>query len=453
MADRVHRVRVESLSISSLKLHARNPRTHSPRQLRQIADSIRQFGFTNPILVDAQGGVIAGHGRVKAAELLGMESVPTIRLECMSEAQKRAYVIADNKLAENAGWDRQLLALELQYLSELNLDFDLTVTGFQTAEIDLLIGEASATDEALDELPAIDESAPPVSQPGDLWILGRHRLLCGDARRTESLELLLGGKLAQVVFIDPPYNVPIAGHVSGRGAIRHREFAMGTGEMSERQFIGFLKTVFRHLIAHSATGSIHFVCMDWRHLFEVLRAARGLYTELKNLCVWNKDNSGMGSLYRSKHELVLVFKKGKEPHINNVELGRYGRSRTNVWDYPGVNTFRNGRLEELKMHPTVKPVALVADAILDCSKRGGTVLDCFGGSGTSLMAAEKTGRSAFLLELDPVYVDVSIKRFSKFTGAKVTHTQTGRTFDELAHQRNTPAGKKRNANGKEMADG
>jgi DNA modification methylase len=453
MADRVRSVGVEFLSISSLKLHARNPRTHSPRQIRQIADSIRQFGFTNPILVDAESGVIAGHGRIKAAKLLGMESVPTIRLERMSEAEKRAYVIADNRLAENAGWHRELLALELEYLSDLNLDFDLTITGFETAEIDLLIGETSATDDTLDELPAIDESAPLVSQPGDLWILGRHRLLCGDARRTESFEQLLAGRLAQLVFTDPPYNVPITGHVSGRGAIRHREFAMGSGEMSEKQFIWFLKSVFRHLIAHSASGSIHFVCMDWRHLFEVLRAARGRYTEQKNLCVWNKDNSGMGSLYRSKHELVLVFKNGKEPHINNVELGRYGRSRTNVWDYPGVNTFRNGRLEELEMHPTVKPVGLVADAIRDCSRRDGVVLDCFGGSGTSLIAAEKTGRSAFLLELDPVYVDVSIRRFSKLTGTKVMHQRTGRIFDELAHQRNIPTGKKCNANGREMVDG
>jgi DNA modification methylase len=453
MADRLHRVRVEFLPISSLKLYARNPRTHSPRQIRQIADSIRQFGFTNPILVDAEGGVIAGHGRVKAAKLLGMESVPTIRLERMSEAEKRAYVIADNKLAENAGWDRELLALELEYLSELNLDFDLTVTGFETAEIDLLIGESGATADALDELPAVDESAPLVSQLGDLWILGRHRLLCGDARRLESFEQLLGGRLAQVVFTDPPYNVPIAGHVSGRGAIRHREFAMGSGEMSEKQFIAFLKTVFHNLIAHSASGSIHFVCMDWRHLFEVLRAARGLYAQLKNLCVWNKDNAGLGSLYRSKHELVLVFKNGNEPHINNVELGRYGRSRTNVWDYPGVNTFRNGRLEELEMHPTVKPVGLVADAILDCSKRGGMVLDCFGGSGTSLIAAEKTGRSAFLLELEPVYVDVSVRRLSKLTGTKVMHAQTGRTFDELAHERNTSAVKKRKANKRETVDG
>jgi DNA modification methylase len=455
MADRLPSIRVEFLPISSLKLYARNPRTHSPKQIRQIADSIRRFGFTNPILVDSEGGVIAGHGRVRGAQHLGMESVPTIRLEHMSEEEKRAYVIADNKLAENAGWDRELLALELEYLSELDLDFDLTITGFETAEIDLLIGEhsANATNAVADQIPEVDESAPAVSRLGDAWTLGPHCLLCGDATRLKSFEQLLGGRLAEMTFVDPPYNVGIGGHVSGRGAIRHREFAMGSGEMSEKQFIAFLRTVFRNLIAHSASGSIHFVCMDWRHLFELLSAGRQVYSELKNLCIWNKNNGGLGSLYRSKHELVFVFKHGAGAHINNVELGRFGRNRTNVWDYPGVNTFRNGRLEELEMPPTVKPAALVADAILDCSKRGGLILDGFGGSGTTLIAAETTGRRAFLLELDPVYVDVSIRRFSKFTGTKVIHVQSGRTFDQLACERNTSPGRKHKANKREMADG
>jgi len=397
----------------------------------------RKFGFTNPILIDADGNVLAGHGRVLAAKLLGIEWVPTIRLDHMSEAQKRAYVLADNKLAENAGWDRELLALELQYLSELDLDFDLTITGFEAAEIDVLIqslDDGGTYDEA-DEVPEIDQSVPPISRIGDLWILGRHRLLCADATGAESFERLLQGKQAQMVFIDPPYNVPIDGNVCGSGSIKHREFAMAAGEMSEDEFTGFLTTIFGHLTCHSVSGSIHFVCMDWRHVFELMSAGRKVYSELKNLCVWNKDNGGMGSLYRSKHELVFVFKNGSEPHINNVELGRHGRCRTNVWDYAGVNSLRDGRLDELAMHPTVKPVALVADAILDCSKRDGIVLDCFGGSGTTLIGAEKTGRRGYLMEIDPAYVDVTNERFEKLMGKEAIHAETGASFTEMQRER------------------
>jgi DNA modification methylase len=434
---------VEQRPIASLKPHARNPRTHSARQLGQIADSISQFGFVNPVLIDADGGVIAGHGRIEAAKLLGMECVPTIRLDRMSEAQKRAYVLADNKLAENAGWDRELLALELQYLTELEIDFDVTVTGFETAEIDLLIGDlqvGQASDQA-DEVPAIEAEAA-VSQPGDLWLLGKHRLLCADATESASFERLLDGARAQMVFTDPPYNVPINGNVCGTGAIRHREFAMAAGEMSRAEFTGFLRSSLGLLADHSVDGSIHFVCMDWRHMSELLAAGSEVYRELKNLCVWNKDNGGLGSFYRSKQELVFVFKHGTGKHINNVELGRFGRNRTNVWDYPGVNSLHQGQLDDLAMHPTVKPVALVADAIRDCSRRDGIVLDCFGGSGTTLIAAHKTGRRGYLIELDPQYVDVIIKRYQKLTGHPAVHADSGATFTQVQTERasgNAPA--------------
>ena len=384
---------------------------------------------------------MAGHGRLNAAKLLGMEQVPTIRLDQMTEAQKRAFVIADNKLAENAGWDRKLLALELQYVCELDIDFDLTTTGFETGEIDVLLGEIDADGiDGLDQLPELDHSEPPVSCAGDLSSLGPHRVLCADSREKESFDRLFRGTLAQMAFIDPPYNVPIDGHVSGLGAIRHPEFAMASGEMPPQEFITFLQTAFGHSANHSINGSIHFICMDWRHLLELLTAGQGVYSELKNLCVWNKNNGGMGSLYRSKHELVFVFKAGSGPHINNVDLGRHGRNRTNVWDYAGVNTLREGRLEELAMHPTVKPVALVADAILDCSKRGGLVLDCFGGAGTTLIAAQKTGRRAYLIELDPIYVDVTIRRFEKITREKAVHADTGLGFAHLEKQRREQAG-------------
>jgi DNA modification methylase len=239
------------------------------------------------------------------------------------------------------------------------------------------------------------------------------------------------GQTAQMVFSDPPYNVPVDGHVCGLGRIKHREFAMAAGEMSELEFITFLQTVLGHLAAHSANGSIHFICIDWRHLHELLTAARAVYAAFKNLCIWNKTNGGMGSLYRSKHELVLVFKHGTAAHINNIDLGRHGRYRTNVWDYAGTNTLGAERGEELEMHPTVKPVALVADAILDCSRRGGIVLDCFAGSGTTLIAAERTRRRAFAMEIDPRYVDTAVRRWQEYSGAAAVLAGTKLTFAKV----------------------
>jgi DNA modification methylase len=397
---------VASLTITykdpaQLKPRARNPRTHTAKQIRQIQASIKEFGFINPVLIDGTNGIIAGHGRVEAAKLVGMHDVPTVRVDHLTPTQIRAYVIADNKLAENAGWDRELLTLELQELS-VELNFDVTVTGFETAEIDLLIEEFSEdTSDEADELPEIDRSIPAVTRLGDCWRIGDHFLLCGDALKVDSYDQLLGGSKAQLIFTDPPYNVAIAGNVSGLGRNRHREFAMASGEMSIIEFTKFLETTFKRLVAYSSNGSIHFICMDWRHMREVLEAAEAPYSELKNLCVWSKTNAGMGSLYRSQHE--FVFKNGTRPHINNVELGRFGRNRTNVWNYAGASSFGSTRDTELAMHPTVKPLSLVADAILDCSKRGGIVLDAFAGSGTTLIAAEKTGRRGYGIELDPHY--------------------------------------------------
>lgn len=419
MTPCIRDLRVETVSVSSLKPYPRNARTHSKRQIRQIADSIREFGWTNPILIDDRAGLIAGHGRIEAAKLLGLVQVPVIRLADMSEAQKRAYVIADNKLAENAGWDRGLLAIEIQGLIEIDPLFDIEMTGFVMGEIDVLIGEqAVAADRAAaNRQSEIDPDRPMISKPGDLWMLGSHRLLCGDATKPESFAKLLDGEKAQMIFTDPPYNVRIDGHVCGLGSVKHDEFAMASGEMSEAEFTTFLKTVLGNLAAASADGSIHYVCMDWRHMLELLSAGRQVYADLKNICVWNKTNGGMGSLYRSKHEMVAVFKNGDAPHINNVELGRHGRYRTNVWDYEGVNTFGKER-DALAMHPTVKPVQLIEDAILDCSDRGDSVLDAFCGSGSTLIAAERSGRRGFGLELEPKYVDASLRRFRDLTGVE-----------------------------------
>jgi DNA modification methylase len=426
-------LRIELVPIGKLKPYKLNARTHSEKQIGQIELSILTNGFANPILTDDDLNLIAGHGRLLAAQRIGLKHVPVIRIAHLSESQKRALRLADNKIAENAGWDLTVLAQELEYLSTLDFDFDLALTGFETPEIDVLIqsNAACASDGDDDEIPEIDRSNPPVTRVGDLWIVGDHRLICADSTDQTSFRKLIGRKKAQLVFTDPPYNVPIDGNVSGLGSIKHREFPMASGEMTIPQFIAFLKTVLRNLVAFSTAGSIHFLCMDWRHVFELLSAGRGVYSELKNICIWAKNNAGMGSLYRSQHELVLVFKNGTAPHINNVELGRFGRHRTNIWHYLGGN----GRRDELAMHPTVKPVAMVADAILDCSQRGGIVLDCFGGSGTTLIAAGKTGRRAYVMELDPIYVDTTINRFEKLTSQQAIHSDTGRTFAQMKLER------------------
>lgn len=427
MPKSVRDLTVEALPVSALKPYANNPRTHTKKQIRQIAQSIETFGWTNPILIDADDGVIAGHGRLAAAAQLGLETVPVIRIENMSAAQKRAYVIADNRLAELAGWDDTLLAVELQGLVDIDLDFDIEITGFAMGEIDTLIDglkDIDAPDEA-DRLPDLDPGQPPVSKPGDLWLLGHHRLLCGNALEESAYDRLMDGESAQMVFTDPPCNVRIDGHVCGLGSVKHEEFAMASGEMSETEFTTFLNTALGRMATNSLDGAIHFVCMDWRHLYELLVAGKSVYSELKNLCVWNKTNGGMGSLYRSKHELVAVFKTGHAPHINNVELGVHGRYRTNVWDYAGINSFGADRNDALATHPTVKPVALVEDAIKDCSDRGGIVLDGFSGSGTTIIAAERAGRRGFGIELDPRYVDATLQRYRDLTGDEPVHAESG----------------------------
>ncbi len=422
-----------------LKERDRNPRTHSKKQIDQIVRSIEQFGFTNPLLVDSEKRLIAGHGRLAAARLLKIETVPTVCLADMSPDHVRAYVIADNKIAENAGWDRELLAIEFKYLAELDIDFDLSVTGFDTPEIDIIFGEhdqlsaSQANAEAPEEV-LTPSDGPAVSAVGDVWLMGNHRLLCGDSTVRESYVQLMSGAKADMIFSDPPYNVPIEGHVSGAGAIKHREFAMASGEMSSSQFVDFLKSVFTHMAKNSKDGSIHFLCMDWRHIAEMMEATKDAYTELKNLCVWAKTNGGMGSLYRSQHELVFVFKSGQGKHTNNVELGRHGRNRTNVWSYPGVNTWGPSR-GDLSLHPTVKPIALVADAILDCSSRKDIILDPFAGSGTTFLAAQKTGRNGYGIEIDPAYCDLIVERMRQAFGIEATLEATGEGFESIRRSR------------------
>lgn len=353
---------------------------------RTNTPTIETFGFTNPVLVSDEGEIIAGHGRVEAARTLGIEAVPTLPLSHLSVAQRKAYVLADNKLALNAGWDQDILAIELQGL--LDVEFDVSLTGFSLAEVDFVLDASDerkvepAPDEAVDriELPP----SRPVTRRGDLWGLGQHRLLCGDAQVGSDYDRLLMDEGVDLVFTDPPYNVKIDGHVCGLGEVRHREFAFASGEMDRGEFTRFLTTTLSNMASHCRDGAIAFVGMDWRHMREVLDAGEAAFTELKNLCVWNKTNGGMGTFHRSKHELVFVFKTGTAEH------------------------------------PTVKPVALVADAIRDCSKRGEIVLDAFGGSGSTLIAAQTCGRKARLIEYDPAYCDTIITRWQRLTG-KTAH--------------------------------
>ena len=426
----------QSCAIEDLAPYANNARTHSKKQVRQIAGSIRRFGFCNPVLIADDNTIIAGHGRVEAAKLIGMTEVPVRRLSHLSKDEVRAYILADNKLAENAGWDRDLLAIEMQGL--IDLDFDIEGLGFSTVEIDLTIGDkqpvASEADSILDRVEPVSQG-PAVTRAGELWLLGPHRLLCGDARSKSDVARLCDGKPATLLFTDPPYNVPIDGHVTGLGRIRHREFALASGEMDEAAFTAFLTDSLEAAASQLADGAIAYVCMDWRHMREVLAAGHAVFSELKNLCVWNKTNGGMGSFYRSKHELVFAFKKGTAPHINTFGLGDTGRYRTNVWDYPGISSLGATRDEELAMHPTVKPVALIADAIKDCSRRGDVILDVFGGSGSTLIAADQCGRIARLIEIDPLYCDTIMRRFERLTGEQARLAETGRTFADLMAER------------------
>ena len=431
------RISVVYRRTEDLKPNPANPRCHTKKQVRQIANSIRIFGFNVPILIDGDGKIVGGHGRWLACHLLGVTEVPTVCLDHLTPAQARAFMIADNKLAELAAWDDRLLAEQLQDLSVHGLDFNIEVTGFEMGEIDLRIAAldepAARDDDPADEVPELS-AGPSVSKIGDLWQLHRHRLLCGSALDSTVFTTLMGEKRAAMIFIDPPYNVRVDGHASGLGAIHHRSFPMASGEMDGAEFTAFLAGAFRNLAAFSVDGSLHYICMDWRHVEELLAAGREAYDELKNLCVWAKDSAGMGSLYRSQHELVFVFKHGRNGHRNNVQLGRFGRNRSNVWRYPGANSFaRCGEEGNLSvLHPTVKPVAMVADAILDCSARGDIVLDAFLGSGTTLIAAERTGRRCCGLELDAGYVDTIVRRWQALTGGSALHAESGRSFDDLA---------------------
>jgi len=426
---------IENIRVSSLKPHDSNPRKHSKKQIKQIGESIKTFGFRVPVLVDDDNRLICGHGRVKACQLLGIENVPAIRATGMNESEIRAFMIADNRLAENAQWDDLLLAENFEFLADSLPDFDLEITGFDYGEIENLIVEAKETIRPEPAIPDVPTGIP-VTRAGDIWLLGSHRIICGDSRDPSTYDrLFTDGRKAAMIFTDPPYNLS-AREIGQTCEGAHGDFEMGSGEMSRSEFAAFLESIFSLLRQYSSDGSIHYICMDWRHIGEMISAGDKVYDELKNLCVWVKSAGGMGTFYRSQHELIFAFKAGKAKHQNHFQLGQHGRYRSNVWNHPSVMHLKgkggdqSGR-KALKLHPTIKPVALVEDALRDCSRRNEIVLDSFLGSGTTLLAADNTERICYGVELSPRYVDVAVTRWQEWTGEDAVHEKYGCTFNDL----------------------
>ncbi len=431
------RLRIEYRHIDEIRPDPRNPRDHSRRQIKKLAGIIRKLGCNVPLLLDRNANLLAGHARYQACKSLGLTEIPTICLEHLDQHQARAFMLADNRIAELSQWNEKILAEHLKELSELTLDLDVELTGFEMGEIDLRIESLNAGAEgeadAADALPQSPASKQPVTHAGYLWLLGEHRVLCANTLEDSSYVALMNRKRAAMVLSDPPYNVRIEGNVSGLGRIHHRDFVMGSGEMSEAEFTLFLSRACSLFARYSNAGSLHYLFIDWRHIGELLAAGKVAYTELKNIAVWVKNTPGMGSFLRSQHELVAIFKSGHGRHQNNVRLGEYGRNRSNVWPYPSINSF--GRSGEegnlLVMHATVKPVALLADAIVDCTARGDIVLDGFLGSGSTVIAAERTGRRCHAIEIDPLHVDTAVRRWQVYTRDRARHAATGRFFDEM----------------------
>lgn len=429
MNDLSNHPQIEMVPHGSIHPNPRNPRRHNRKQRGQIEASLRRFGFKGALIVDeATGMILAGNALWEAAGKIGMDDVPVMRVSFVSEADRRAFILAHNKLGDLSSFDVEIVNEELKFL--FDSDYAFEVTGFSTNDLDFSIVTEPEAAETI-ELP--DPNARAVSRTGDLWHVGSHKILCGNSLEPESYELLLAGEPADIVFSDPPYGVRIGGNVSGLGKTRHREFAMMSGEQSASELMAFFRRVFRNCVQFSRPASIHYHCIDWRHAREMQDAADGIYTEFKQLIVWDKGSGSMGTFYRSQHELILVFKSGRGSHVNNFELGQQ-RYRTNIWRYDGAAQFRKGREEDLAAHPTVKPTALVIDAIRDCSNTGDLILDPFAGSGTTALAAHHTGRRCATIEIDPLYVDTALKRLCKVTGVPAIHAD-GRTFDEVAAAR------------------
>jgi len=432
------RLRIDYLGTGSLSPMPGAPRAHPRSQIKVLEKSIAALGFSVPVLIDRHNRLIAGHARVQAAKNLGLAEIPVIRREDLGDAEVKALMLAENKIATLAKSNDKAEAVILLELSQIELGFDIEATGFHLAEIELKIAnidlEGDGTGTADEDERVLVASGPAITRPGDQWGMREHRLLCADAREATSWDKLLDGVVADILFADPPYNVPIEGHVSGLGKYKHREFAMASGELTPAQFKGFLQTVMALAHRHAKPGSVHYWTMDSHHIGEISTAGQAIYKRLLNVAVWVKNQPGMGSFYRSQHELVFIYAKGGAAHRNNIQLGRFGRSRSNVWTYPSAASLARTAEEgnPLAMHPTVKPLALITDILLDASVRGEVVADPFAGSGTTLIAAEKLGRKARCMEIDPGYCDTIIRRWQRWTGEAAVRLSDGLSFDALA---------------------
>ena len=415
-----------------------NARVHPEEQLKMIEASIAAFDFNNPVLVTPEHVLIAGHGRLEAAKKLGLERVPALVLAHLSEAQQRAYRVADNAIMLKGEWSLELLAQELEFVSAVDFDIPVEALGFEMGEIAFLIDDAKSAasrggnDE--EEVVEPDRSLASVSRLGDIWQIGPHGVICGDARDRATYARLLGDRRADVVISDMPWNVPYKGHIGGLGKVQHEEFVMASGEMTREEFRGFTKDVLVLQSDFSRPGALSLQFIDWRSVADMIEVGEEVYDALINLCVWVKPNGGMGSLWRSRHELICVFRTKGARHQNNVQLGKHGRNRTNVWEYAGASSFGAERMKNLAAHATCKPVAMIAEAIKDCTNRGDLVLDAFLGSGTTVMAAHESGRVGAGIELDPHYVDVAVQRIAEVVGTEPVH-EDGRSFEEVREQR------------------
>ena len=432
------RLQIEYVAPGSLVANELNPKKHPDRQINALARNFAEAGFLVPVIIDQKNVIYAGHGRVLAALKAGISMIPAVRLAHLSDHQLRALMLADNRLAELGSIDQQLLAENLKLLTVDGIDLDLeAATAFTMGEIDKVLEEAieQEEEEDPDDAPIATVDGPPVNRLGDLWDLGgRHRLICGSSLEPIVWAQLMDGQKASMSCSDFPYNVKIRGNVSNRSDAR--EFAMASGEMGRKEFTEFETDVFRHIATHSEPASTHMAFTDWRHVLEMQLAGEAVFSELKNVCVWNKLSGSMGSLYRSQHELIFVWKLGRGRSRNNVQLGKFGRNRSNVWNYPGVGTFRHSDEGDLlKLHVTPKPVRMIADAILDVSARGDIVIDAFLGSGPTIIAAERVGRRCFGVEIDPHFADIIIRRFERHSGEAAVHVTSGRTFAEISAER------------------
>ena len=435
----IRKLAVTRLATGLVKEFSDNPRDHSDAHVNEVAESITAFGMVDPILCDENYVAIAGHATLRACKKLGMKQVPVIILDHLSDNEKRALRIAHNRLTENGQWNLDRLATNFEILTRAEIDFKLEVTGYTIGEIDVArmggkdkvkaAAKANAVHEDVVVLP--DPHRPPVSQLGDRFEIGQHILVCGDMRERPSYDLALGNKRADLVIADLPYNIP-ARQIGGLGKVQHPDFLTGYGEMTRPQYRDYCGETFSLLAAFSKPGAFNMSFTDWRVAADMIAAGEVVYERLEHICIWAKTNAGMGSLWRGQYEMVLVFGvKGKPPRSrNNVMLGKYGRHRSDLWTYAGVNAFRPGRMEELSAHPTAKPVPLLKDAILDVTPIGGLVLDPCVGSGSTIVAAHEAGRCGFGIELDPHYLDVAIRRVEEAIGKPAVH-QSGKTFAEL----------------------